>query len=84
MIDSNPQKLAPLTAVGLSISEAKGEPHQPAAQLRMTPNGIDGDRHAGPGPRQVASCTGTSSSPIFRTRTTNNSRQGTGEYPGGR
>ncbi len=45
---------ASLTTVGLSISEAKGQPHTPVAQLHMTRNGIEGDRHAGPGLRQVS------------------------------
>lgn len=43
-----------LTAIGLSISEAKGQPHRPATQLYLTKNGIEGDRHAGPGLRQIS------------------------------
>lgn len=43
-----------LTAIGLSISEAKGQPHTPTAQLHVTRNGIEGDRHAGPGLRQIS------------------------------
>lgn len=54
MTHSNPQEPAPLTAVGLSVSEASGAPHRPAARLHVTQNGIDGDRHAGPGLRQVS------------------------------
>lgn len=48
------QLQAPLTAVGLSISEAKGQPHVPVPQFNVTLNGIEGDRHAGPGLRQVS------------------------------
>lgn len=43
-----------LTTIGLSLSETKGRPHTPAAQLHVTRNGIEGDRHAGPGLRQVS------------------------------
>lgn len=45
---------ASLTAIGLSISQAKEQPHTPAAQLQVTRNGIEGDRHAGPGLRQIS------------------------------
>lgn len=45
---------ASLATIGLSISEAKGQPHTPAAQLHVTRNGIEGDRHAGPGLRQIS------------------------------
>ena len=54
MIQSTSSTPASLTAIGLSISEAKGQPHTPAAQLDLTRNGIEGDRHAGPGLRQIS------------------------------
>lgn len=43
-----------LTVAGLSISEAGGEPHSAVDTLTVTSNGIDGDRHQGPGLRQIS------------------------------
>ena len=43
-----------LSIAGLSISEAKGEPHAVVDAFHVTTDGIEGDRHAGPGPRQVS------------------------------
>ncbi len=54
MTQSTSPATSALTTIGLSISEAKGQPHTPAAQLRVTRNGIEGDRHAGPGLRQIS------------------------------
>jgi molybdenum cofactor synthesis domain-containing protein len=45
---------ASLAAIGLSISQTKGQPHTSAAQLHVSRNGIEGDRHAGPGLRQIS------------------------------
>lgn len=47
-------KPASLTAIGLSISEAKGQPHTATTPIHVTQHGIGGDRHAGPGLRQVS------------------------------
>lgn len=43
-----------LTIAGLSISETKGQPHTPAGTLAVNSNGIEGDRHQGPGLRQIS------------------------------
>jgi len=54
MTQTTSTTLASLTAVGLSISQAKDQPHTLAAQLHVSRNGIEGDRHAGPGLRQIS------------------------------
>ena len=43
-----------LTVAGLSISEAKGQPHTVVDTMAVTTNGIERDRHGGPGLRQVS------------------------------
>lgn len=43
-----------LNTVGLSLSREKGAPHESAATLRVDRDGIEGDRHRGPGLRQVS------------------------------
>lgn len=43
-----------LHIAGLSLSESKGQPHTVVDSLTATPAGIEGDRHAGPGLRQVS------------------------------
>lgn len=43
-----------LHIAGLSRSEVKGQPRAAAATLHVTHDGVEGDRHAGPGPRQVS------------------------------
>lgn len=45
---------ASLTTIGLSIAAAKGQSRTPTAELHVTRNGIEGDRHAGPSLRQVS------------------------------
>ena len=54
MTQSTSPAISALATIGLSIAEAKGQPHTPAAQLRVTRNGIEGDHHAGPGLRQIS------------------------------
>lgn len=54
MTESIFQEDAPLTTAGLSISKTKGQPHMPSGQIHVTLDGIEGDRHGGPGPRQVS------------------------------
>lgn len=54
MTQSTSTTPASLTAIGLSLSEAKGQPHKVAPRLHITLNGIEGDRHAGPGLRQIS------------------------------
>jgi len=43
-----------LTIAGLSLSEAKGEPHRRVDSFHVTTGGIEDDRHAGPGLRQIS------------------------------
>jgi molybdenum cofactor synthesis domain-containing protein len=43
-----------LKAQGLSIAREKGTPHDVVDQLTLTLAGIEGDRHAGPGLRQLS------------------------------
>ena len=57
MTQSTSPAISALATIGLSIAEAKGQPHTPAAQLRVTRNGIEGDHHAGPVPREHAGAT---------------------------
>lgn len=54
MTDATPSPSPNLIAAGLSRSEAKGQPHVPRSELRISLDGIDGDRHAGPGLRQIS------------------------------
>lgn len=54
MTESISTETAPLSTAGLSISRTKGQPHTASRQLRITANGIEGDRHAGPGLRQIS------------------------------
>lgn len=43
-----------LSTVGLSLSREKGAAHEVVSSMAVTVNGIEGDRHAGPGLRQVS------------------------------
>lgn len=67
-----------LNVAGLSISEAKGQPHTTLEALTVTSNGIEGDRHHGPGLRQVSMMHDTVVAHCFPDAT-NGSRAGLGQ-----
>ncbi len=43
-----------MSTTGLSLSREKGTDHDVVPSMTLTPNGIEGDRHGGPGLRQIS------------------------------